>query len=109
MLNSMAADPQAETKMLGFSVDVVLRRVQAKLADAPATSAPASIAEEKLVQIAKRLAPQWPGYSPGCPAEERAAALKSLKTMTSSLPSSPQRIPGGAGTTSAPASQKADD
>jgi HEAT repeat protein len=82
LLTSIAVEPQAETKLLGFGADVVLKRLCTKLTEMPTATAPASLSEEKLVQIAKRLAPDWSGYATDAPPQQRAAALEALKTIS---------------------------
>jgi HEAT repeat protein len=81
LLTSIAVDPQAETRLLGFGADVVLRRLSARLTDLPTTTAPSSLSEEKLVLLAKRLAPDWPGYAVDAPSPQRTSALEALKII----------------------------
>ncbi|HVP12810.1 MAG TPA: HEAT repeat domain-containing protein, partial [Phycisphaerae bacterium] len=95
LLALIAVDPQAETKLLGFGAEIVLKRLCARLTEPPTTTAPTSLSEEKLVQFAKRLAPDWPGYPADASPHQRAAALEALKSMSlaAPLPRSPTSAP----------------
>lgn len=88
LLEALGSDPQAETKLLGFRPAIVLPRLQARLVAGTTSSAPKQPGEERLVQLAKRLVPDWPGYAIGCPVEERAAAVAALKSYFETTPSS---------------------
>lgn len=91
LLNSTTVDSATETRLLGFGLDVVLKRLHARLTAAPTATAPAPLSEERLIQLARRLAPDWPGYSPEDPPAKREAALNALKAMASSPPTSAPR------------------
>lgn len=97
LLASLGTDAQAEGKLLGFGTDVVLKHIHALLADPSPTSAPAPAVEDRLVQLAKHLAPQWAGYSLDDTTAQRAAALDSLKTHAEAAaarpPSAPTTVP----------------
>ncbi len=102
LLASLAVDGQAETRLAAFGAHAVLSRIHASLTSAPPTSAPAVAVVDRLVQFARRLAPDWPGYVLDAPPADRAAALEKLKAIADAAAS--QR-PSRASTT-APASSR---
>ena len=83
LLNAMATDPQAETKLVAYGKELVLPRLHAKLTAIPTTSAPTNGIEDKLVNLARKFVSEWPGYKPGCPPEERTKALDALRALWS--------------------------
>ncbi|MBN2562417.1 MAG: HEAT repeat domain-containing protein [Phycisphaerae bacterium] len=97
LLSAMVTDPQAEVRLLAYGKDLVLPRLHAKLTGIPTTSAPANGIEGEWIKLAKRFVGQWPGYTPGCPADERAKALEMLKATWA-----PPRPEPGAPVTTAP-------
>lgn len=88
LLEALGSDPQAESKLLGFRTAVVLPRLHAKLAAITTSSTPKQPGEERLVQLAKRLAPGWQGYVIGCLPEERAASIAALEGLSGATPAS---------------------
>ena len=89
LLDAVAADPQAEAKLLAYGKELVLPKLLARLtawpASAPAAAGATDGAEEKLIRLAKQWVEQWPGYAPGCPRDERTKALNSLKELSASM------------------------
>jgi HEAT repeat protein len=86
LLDVIGSDPQAAAKLTAYGKPTVLPKVIARLSartsSAPASAASGENAEEKLIELARLLAEPWPGYVPGCPAEERSAALERLKDLS---------------------------
>jgi HEAT repeat protein len=93
LLNAAGVDAQAEAKLQGFSADVVLMRIHARLTDPAPTSAPSPAAEERLVQFARRIAPDWPGYSLDDSASKRTAALNALAAAADAAAAAAPRAP----------------
>lgn len=95
LLGAIAADTDANLKLLGFGGKIVLPQVYNRLKQLSATTGSATGDEAKLIDLARKLAPDWAGYVPGCPPEERAKALEQLKSakikakkVTSTMPAS---------------------
>jgi len=99
LLNAVGVDAQIEVKLLGFGADVVLKRIHAALSNPAPTSAPSPVAEERLIQLARRVAPDWGGYSLDDSGEKRAAALDALAAIAEAAawprsPAAPTTSPG---------------
>lgn len=78
LLSQLAGDPEAEGKLMKDNPHAVLSRIYQKLAVAPAAPL-GNGAEERLVRLARRIAPQWQGYSADTTPEKRAASLNDLR------------------------------
>lgn len=90
LLRSLGSDPEAAKKLATMG-PAVLPRLHARLAASPTTTAQAESLEPALVDLAQKLAPQWKRYAPGCPPEQRAAALDALKAVFA--PAKPKPVP----------------
>jgi len=84
LLAALANDPDAENKLIKDNPAVVLSRIYQILTAAPTGSAPVAEAEERLVKLARRLAPQWQGYPADAVPEKKAAALSELSEICKS-------------------------
>ncbi|MCG8407118.1 MAG: HEAT repeat domain-containing protein, partial [Phycisphaerales bacterium] len=78
LLAAITTDADAESKLISFGPETVLPKIYARLISLP-VSVESAEHEAKLVEMARKLAPDWPGYDVGCPPEERDAALEKLK------------------------------
>ena len=96
LLDAVATDPQAESRVLAYGRDLVLPLLYEKLIALPTTTAPAEGVEDLLIEVGRQLEPDWSGYDPGDPPEERARAMQALKHLAEG------RQTPGAGSTSAP-------
>jgi HEAT repeat protein len=81
LLSSDVENGDFEKKLVGFGKDVVVPRVYAKLVALTPTTAPAQPAEDRLVNLARKLLPDWEGYEPGCPEDERNEALHNMAEL----------------------------
>lgn len=70
--------PDAESKLLTFSRDLILPRLCQRLSTAAPTTGPARRAEESLERFGRRLVPTWPGLPAGATMENRRAAIQNL-------------------------------
>ncbi|HKQ50188.1 MAG TPA: HEAT repeat domain-containing protein [Phycisphaerae bacterium] len=78
LLSQLAGDPDAEARLMKDNPQAVLSRIYQKLAGAP-ESVSTSDEEERLVRLARRLAPKWEGYSADTTPENRTASLNDLR------------------------------
>ncbi len=72
-------DQETTERLLAYGPALVLPAVYQRLAGTGAASAP-TVNETALVDLARRLAPEWEGYDPG-DTEGRAAALAALEKI----------------------------
>ncbi len=100
LLSSMASDPGAGAGLVAYGRDLVLPRLHTKLTAMQTTTSPADDIQDRLVELAKELASEWPGYEPGCPPEERTRALEALKAYCGPSSSGPSAPPSTAPATS---------
>jgi HEAT repeat protein len=81
LLDGLARDPAAEGRLLTFDADIVLERIIEQLASPLTTSGPATDHEARLVQLARRMMPEWDGFngsSSEASQQESLAALRAL-------------------------------
>lgn len=79
LLDEQTGETTIADKLQLFDKQAVINRIHARLASIKATtSGPALDREVALIALARQLAPEWPGYTPGIPVEERARALEKL-------------------------------
>lgn len=105
LLSQLAGDPEAEARLMKDNPQAVLSRIYQKLAGAP-ESVPANGDEELLVRLARRLAPQWEGYSADTTPEERTASLNDLRDKCAPPAPEARLMAPSDSSTSAPAEKK---
>lgn len=106
LLTTMAGDPDAEDRLVKDDQTAVLSRIYRKLAASPATSSPAADNEERLVKLARRLAPQWQGYASDASSLEKADSLAKLREICETSKQNHSEVRSIESTTSAPVEKK---
>lgn len=97
LLDTLGDNTDVNQKLIAFGPEFVLPQIHARLIGPATTSAPAGKNETSLVEMARTLAPGWSGYVPGCPPQERAAALARLNEIIATPPvSNPTTAPTSA-------------
>ena len=96
LLNAALASPEAEPQLLAFGSTIVLPEVLSRLEDHSAAADSAVGVEMRLVDMARKLVPAWPGYASGCPEPEREAALAALRGLQPSVKTQPETMPSSA-------------
>jgi HEAT repeat protein len=81
LLSSDGENGDFETKLIGFGKDVVVPRIYSRLVSLTPTTAPAQPQEDRLINLARKLLPDWEGYEPGCAESQRAKALHGLAEL----------------------------
>lgn len=89
LLDSLSTDAEAATKLVPFGREVVLPEIASRLSRDEARR-PAADEESRLIDAAKRLARDWPGYAAGAPEPERRAAIDVLRGLANASGSSSQ-------------------
>ena len=79
LLATLTKDPEAETKLFQLGKQAVLPKVYERLKQNPPNDESADDVESRLVQLAKRFVPTWPGLENGGTPSDRAEALRRLK------------------------------
>lgn len=106
LLGSLPNDPDSEAKILAYPKEAVLARLVEKLRAVPATTGPVTDADGRIIQLAKRLSPNWTGFPSDATPDQRSAALeKLLNAPATKSPNgaSAARHPNGASVMIAPA------
>jgi len=93
LLKTAQTEPGADPQLLAFGKELVLPKIVARLTAISPTSGPATAPEDRLVELAKKLVPSWPGYAPGGPPQQRAAALERLKKHLPDIEKPTETIP----------------
>lgn len=84
LLDAIATDPEAESKLFQLGRQAVLPQVYLRLTrQTDATASPE--VEARLLRLAKRLAPNWQGYEPNGNEEQRRGAMESLRETIESV------------------------
>lgn len=96
LLSALESEPDAEARLIPYGRQAVLPRLYERLSRPLPTSAPDRDAEQRLVRIARKLAPTWEGFEATDAPEKRLASLASLKSMIDAGLSdkSPTSMPG---------------
>lgn len=80
LLESIAKDPDAETKLFHLGKQAVLPKVCERLSNVQSMPGPStSDVEGRLVKLAKLFVPSWPGIESGGTPDDRENALKRLR------------------------------
>lgn len=87
LLATLASDPEAETKLFQLGKQAVLPKVYERLKEIKSNGDSAENAETRLIQLAKRFVPTWPGIENGGTSTDRAEALRRLKDSLDSTKS----------------------
>ncbi len=106
LLAAIASDPEAEARLVKDDQTAVLSRIYQKLTMSPATTSRAMDDEERLVKLARRLAPQWPGYAADASEEEKSDSLTHLREICETSKQNHSAVRSIESTTSAPAEKK---
>jgi HEAT repeat protein len=78
LLSRLAGDPDAEGKLIKDNPKAVLTRIYQKLTVAPDIASPHDD-EERLIRLARRIAPEWEGYSADSSPDKKAESLNDLR------------------------------
>lgn len=84
LLSEMDKNADAETQLFQFGRQVVLPQIHQRLIQPAQTANGQAAAEARMIELAKRLAPAWNGYEPGCTPQQRKAALEALQALVRS-------------------------
>lgn len=82
-LDAVGTDSESEARVLPFGREVVLVEIAARLSR-EAAERPSPDEETRLIEVARKIARDWPGYAVGAPEAERTAAIESLRTLSNS-------------------------
>ncbi len=89
LIDALSNDAEAEAQLRAFGRETVLPEIAARLSKDGA-GRPAVAAETRMIEIAKELAPEWPGYAAGAPDSDRRVAIKALSDMVPNSNGTPQ-------------------
>lgn len=92
LLAVIARDPEAEAKLFHLGKQAVLPRIYDRLVRANPDDEAATDVEVRLVQLAKRFVPSWPGVEDGGTAGDREQALNRLKEAIETQTTAPRPI-----------------
>lgn len=81
LLNAALASSEAEPQLLAFGSEIVLPEVLSRLEEHSSTADSAADIEMRLVALARKLVPAWPGYTSDTSPLEREAALAALRRL----------------------------
>jgi HEAT repeat protein len=96
LLNAAPTSPESEPQLLAFGAEIVVPEVLTRLEEQSATTNSDAGMEMRLVDLARKLVPAWPGYAPDCPAPEREAALAALRQLQQGAKAQPETMPSSA-------------
>lgn len=82
LLDTLSTDADAEVRLLAFGRESVIPEIAARLSRDGA-SRPALEEEARLIDVARKIAKDWPGYAAGAPEMDRREAVELLKSITS--------------------------
>lgn len=80
LIDALSSDVEADAKLRAFGRETVLPEIAARLSKDGA-SRPSVAVEARMIEIAKELAPEWPGYAAGAPDSDRRVAIKALSDI----------------------------
>lgn len=102
VLATLPNDPEAESKLIQDDNNAVLSRVYRRLSAPPASSTPTMDSDDRLIKLARRLAPQWNGYALDASPEQKAESLSRLRELCEAPKEDHSAVPVPESATSAP-------